>query len=277
MNYPREGMGDYVLGGNSSLYLIVERLSNYSQATARVEFETFVELGKKDDIKALYEGKNETQQKTNFNIDKECNYKNIWKKPSPVINKTSKQLFDAYFIKHCKYKKQCILNPDNDYMNIAHLVKDECKYRIQYQKITSYDYILVVGCQEDQVTLPFVNYKMHKQKVGILIVILDVISVIFMAFQFQKLRGINDEYLEIMDDLRVQMKDFGVSLHQIKLDRYTQDSRIQKMRIWLHFSKVLKRFKEEVYEDSPDQKDDGSMDTMEVIDVNLSIYTQPSI
>mgnify|MGYP006089910177 FL=1 len=29
-----------------------------------------------------------------------------------------------------------------------------------------------------------------------------------------------------MDDMRVQMKDFGVQLNNVKLDRYTQDSRL---------------------------------------------------
>ena len=38
-----------------------------------------------------------------------------------------------------------------------------------------------------------------------MIVVFDIISVIFMSYIFQKLKGINAEYLEIMDDLRVQM------------------------------------------------------------------------
>ena len=76
--------------------------------------------------------------------------------------------------------------------------------------ITSYDYILVVGCTEDSVTISAVGSRIHKEKIGILVVVLDMISVIFMAFIFQKLAEINNEYLGIMDDMRVQMKDFGV-------------------------------------------------------------------
>ena len=53
-----------------------------------------------------------------------------------------------------------------------------------------------------------------------------MISVAYMAFIFSKLKDINNEYLEIMDDMRVQMKDFGVKVNDVKLDKYTQDSRL---------------------------------------------------
>ena len=68
-----------------------------------------------------------------------------------------------------------------------------------------------------------------------------------------------------MDDLRVQMKDFGVRFNKVRLDRYTQDSLVQKMKIWLHMTNVLAA--------SPQIEDND----MEVIDVTLSLYTQPSI
>ena len=87
--------------------------------------------------------------------------------------------------------------------------------------ITSYDYIAVVGCTEDTVVEPIFDNKIHKEKIGILVVVLDIVSVAFMAFVFEKLKGMNDEYLDIMDDLRVQMKDFGVKINNCKLDRYT--------------------------------------------------------
>ena len=63
------------------------------------------------------------------------------------------------------------------------------------------------------------------------------------------------------------MKDFGVQLNNVKLDRYSQDSRLQKMKIWLYISKILEPYKDE----DPDNP-------LEVIDVSLSIYkSQPSI
>jgi hypothetical protein len=88
-----------------------------------------------------------------------------------------------------------------------------------------------------------------------------------MAFVFSKLREINDEYLEIVDDLRVQMKDFGVILNDVKPDRFTQDSRIQKMKIWLHFSTMFKTFLEK-------NPDDEIAKANQVIDVTLSLYKE---
>ena len=42
-----------------------------------------------------------------------------------------------------------------------------------------------------------------------------------------------------MDDLKVQMKDFGVKIDDLKLDRFTQDSRLIKFKIWLYFTKIF--------------------------------------
>ena len=79
--------------------------------------------------------------------------------------------------------------------------------------ITQWDYIVVVGCQEDEVDLPFSGggsggkgdsgMKIHKENVGILIVAADMASIMIMAFVFIKVKTINDEYLTIVDDMRV--------------------------------------------------------------------------
>lgn len=57
------------------------------------------------------------------------------------------------------------------------------------------------------------------------------------------------------------MKDFGVILNDVKIDKYTQDFRVQKMKIWTHFSEILKDYKS------------NDTDNMEVMDVTLSIYS----
>lgn len=84
-----------------------------------------------------------------------------------------------------------------------------------YMNITHWDYIVVVGCQEDEVDLPFLGgggsgsgsddsgFKIHKENVGILIVAADMASIMIMAFVFIKVKTINDEYLTIVDDMRV--------------------------------------------------------------------------
>jgi hypothetical protein len=119
------------------------------------------------------------------------------------------------------YKSECIIDPEEGDLNLYYLFKEYCIDRIKYLKITSFEYILVVGCTEDYVTISSFNSKIHKEKIGIIVVVLDMISVAFMAFIFQKLLEINEEYLDIMDDARVQMKDFGVKINNVKLDKYT--------------------------------------------------------
>lgn len=54
-----------------------------------------------------------------------------------------------------------------------------------------------------------------------LIVSLDMVSLLVMTFFFYKLKEINNEYLDIMDDLTVQMKDFSIKIDNVILDRYT--------------------------------------------------------
>ena len=70
----------------------------------------------------------------------------------------------------------------------------------------------------------------------------------------------NIEFLRIVDDLKIQTKDFGVTLENVVLDKYTYDSRIVKMKIWLHFNEILKKKKDK-------------FNQMEVVDVCLSLYS----
>ena len=56
------------------------------------------------------------------------------------------------------------------------------------------------------------------------------------------------------------MKDFGVLIENVVLDKQTYDSRLIKMKIWLHFKELLAS-KKDKYND------------MECIDVCLSLYT----
>ena len=55
------------------------------------------------------------------------------------------------------------------------------------------------------------------------------------------------------------MKDFGVKIDDVKLDRYTQDSRLIKVKIWLHFTKLFqnKELMLEHGDDDDDPEDDS--------------------
>ena len=57
------------------------------------------------------------------------------------------------------------------------------------------------------------------------------------------------------------MKDFSVKIDNLILDRYTQDSRVLKIKLWIHFTDNM--LKDEVTLDSP----------QEILDMNLSLYT----
>ena len=142
------------------------------------------------------------------------------------------------------------------------MVSDSCKERIKEYEITSYEYIGIVGCKRDSIPVPFTSggTRLHKEKIGIVIIICDTLSIVVLFFFFRKIAELNNEYLDNLDDLEVQMKDFAIKIDDVKLDRHSQDSRIIKMKIWLHFTKILKGFK-------------TPQNGCEVIDVTLSLYT----
>ena len=58
------------------------------------------------------------------------------------------------------------------------------------------------------------------------------------------------------------MSKFAIRINHIKLDKTTQDPRILKMKIWLHFSKLLTPYQ-------------TKFNPMEVADVQLSNTTAP--
>lgn len=125
-------------------------------------------------------------------------------------------------------------------------------------KVTSYQYIGVVGCKYDDVKVPFTkSTRLHKEWIGIIILLCDILSILMMYYFFSSIRRLNLEILVAMDDLQVQMKDFGIKIDDVKLDRYTQDSRLIKMKIWLHFTNLFRNkemMKEHTNEDSEDQE-----------------------
>lgn len=145
-----------------------------------------------------------------------------------------------------------------------------CQERVTVNKLTGRIVIGIAGCKFDRVRVPLFNLKVHKEVIGVIVIGLDAFSIVIMIYFFSVLRQINMEYLDIMDDLRVQMKDFGIKIDEVILDRYTQDSRLIKMKVWLHFTKILGL--EEISGQKADEYND-----LEVIDVTLSNYTQPSI
>lgn len=77
------------------------------------------------------------------------------------------------------------------------------------------------------------------------------------------------------------MSDFAAMCANVQLDKYTQDARLIKMRVWLHFTKLLRLADEIKY--AKYAGNDNHMaelnsirgEDSEVVDVTLSLATQP--
>ena len=84
------------------------------------------------------------------------------------------------------------------------MVSDDCKARMNEFKITSYQYIGVIGCKYDDVAVPFSSkIRLHKEWIGIVILLCDILSILMMYYFFSSIRKLNLEVLEAMDDLLV--------------------------------------------------------------------------
>lgn len=49
-----------------------------------------------------------------------------------------------------------------------------------------------------------------KESVSLYIVIINGLTMLIITYFFQKIETLNSEYLKIMDNITVQMRDFGV-------------------------------------------------------------------
>ena len=81
--------------------------------------------------------------------------------------------------------------------------------------------------------------KIHKEELGFIAVICDILSILVMYYMFNKLKRMNDEYLTILDNNVIRMKDFSVQVRRLRFDNTTQDIRILKLKLWLHFEGLL--------------------------------------
>jgi hypothetical protein len=72
-----------------------------------------------------------------------------------------------------------------------------------WHNITSQNYIGVFGCKYDDVKIPFISTRLHKEKIGIIIVSVDFTGILVMIYFFSKINHLNNEFLSNIDDLRV--------------------------------------------------------------------------
>lgn len=84
------------------------------------------------------------------------------------------------------------------------------------QEITSLEYIGITNCIRDYVNFKFIpGLHFHKEELGIIAIVSDILSIIIMYYIFGKLKTINEEYLTILDNNVIRMKDFTIQVKRI--------------------------------------------------------------
>lgn len=154
-----------------------------------------------------------------------------------------------------------------DRFNLYDLINDNCYEKIFIQGITSPELVASVSCTKDFVNIPFTSStKIHKVHIGLAASISSILSIILIAYFFQKLKSINQEYLGIMDDNLIKMSKFTVQINNLRLDKSTQDFRMLKLKIWLHFDDYF-RILAKKFENC---NNEDCLEIFEVADVQIS-------
>jgi hypothetical protein len=58
----------------------------------------------------------------------------------------------------------------------------------------------------------------HKEEIGFIVVLADIISTFVIYYMFRKMHSLNEEYLTILDNNVIRMKDFSVHVRRLKVD-----------------------------------------------------------
>lgn len=70
------------------------------------------------------------------------------------------------------------------------------------------------------------------------------------------------------------MNNFSVVIENVKLDKYTQDPRIIKMKLWLHFRELLKPYRKRV---KNRRTGDEFYNDQEIVDVEVAMPDNPKL
>lgn len=78
------------------------------------------------------------------------------------------------------------------------------------------------NCIRDYVVFPpLPSVHFHKEELGVVAVVSDMLSIFFMYYFFGKLKAINEEYLTILDNNVIRMKDFTIQVRRVRIDPAT--------------------------------------------------------
>ena len=96
---------------------------------------------------------------------------------------------------------------------------------------------------KDIVRFKTLGITLHKLQIGLIVVIIDAISLLFMNFLFGRLKPVIEEYLQIVDNNLIKISDFSIQIKDVKLDESMQDHRIIKMKFWVHLTNLFQHIK----------------------------------
>jgi hypothetical protein len=104
-------------------------------------------------------------------------------------------------------------------IKLSDMISEICYERIYHKEITSLEFIGILHCIRDYVVFrPLPGFRFHKEELGVIAVVSDILSIIVMYYIFNKLKYINEEYLTILDNNVIKMKDFTVQVRRIQVD-----------------------------------------------------------
>lgn len=89
----------------------------------------------------------------------------------------------------------------------------------------------------------------------LLLVIIDILSILIIYALLVRLDKINLQYLAILENNIVKMSKFTIEIRSVSLDKTVQDMRILKMKLWLHFTRVLRKCNDEFEVEEPSDED----------------------
>lgn len=139
---------------------------------------------------------------TDYNIDSICKVTKDGDKFNAKESMFSEEKhnddFMKYFEAHCAYKNNCYLDMNRDIdlvfkpgtnenmidkevmFSMPEKLSDHCINRIQFLNVTSPQFVAIIGCQSDMVDFVFKD-KLHKEHVGIMTVVIDMLSIMVIA------------------------------------------------------------------------------------------------
>lgn len=79
--------------------------------------------------------------------------------------------------------------------------------------------IFIIGCKGS--TYKINDFVLHKQQYCCIFVIVDFLGILIMLYIFNKLEALNQEYIAIIDDNQITMRDFAITCKNVILDKYT--------------------------------------------------------